>query len=249
MDETYSPIYHRLNQVIKYRAIHPEGFVPPPSDVILGPMRPPDDLLETVKPYLEGLKTSSNVKKGETILMPLEQRTYLCTVPPKTASRKTKRNPDPPRSGLDLNKLLGERATQNQSVGGKRRLDPTNAIPEFKQYLDSTNVVDHLQDALHQLGSIIESWIKNSFGDSGYERAVEGITVLRQHSIELEEPGIYNNFMKALKRKLLNEELNGDRREMWYKLRRYRLGLVDRASSDASEVEADEARDFLSTLQ
>lgn len=67
MDETFSPIYHRLNQVIKYRAIHPEGLVPPPSDIIIGPMRPPYDLLETMKPYLEGLKNSANVKKGETI--------------------------------------------------------------------------------------------------------------------------------------------------------------------------------------
>lgn len=168
-------------------------------------------------------------------------------MPPKTASRKTKRNADPPRSNLDLDGLLGERAVQSE--GGRRKISPSNAIPEFKQYLLGNDVMEDIRDAFSQFGPIIETWIKHSFGDSGYERAVEGISVMRQEAIEIEEPSLYNSFMKALKKKLLNEQLSGDRRDMWYKLRRYKLGLVDKGSSGASEIEADEAREFLTALK
>ena len=64
MENTYSPIYHRLNQVTKYRAIHPDSPVPPPPDALIKPSKPPDELLEKAKSYLQELREAANVKHG-----------------------------------------------------------------------------------------------------------------------------------------------------------------------------------------
>lgn len=75
-----------------------------------------------------------------------------------------------------------------------------------------------------------------------YGRAVEEISVMRSETTELEEPSVYNDFMRALKRKLLGEELGGDRREMWGLIRKHGLGLIETKISERSEVGEDEAR-------
>lgn len=64
MDNTYSPMLHRLNQVVRYRAVHPEGQVPPPFDILMKYMNPPDELMEKAMPFVERVRTAADVKKG-----------------------------------------------------------------------------------------------------------------------------------------------------------------------------------------
>lgn len=71
---------------------------------------------------------------------------------------------------------------------------------------------------------------------------------MRNELIEMEEPGAFNAFIKELKRKLLAEELGGERREMWWEIRKNRLGLIEKKKeSEASEVGEEEAKMFLSS--
>lgn len=65
---------------------------------------------------------------------------------------------------------------------------------------------------------------------------------MREELIGMEEPRLYNDFIKGLKGKLLAEELNGDRREMWWDVRRNQLGLITNKESDVSDVGEDEAK-------
>ena len=92
------------------------------------------------------------------------------------------------------------------------------------------------------MGGIVSSQIKNSFGDSGYERAIEGMKVMRKELLEYENPILWNEFIKALKKKLLEGELGGERRDMWWEIRMNRLGLIDHQASHASEVTEEEAK-------
>lgn len=91
------------------------------------------------------------------------------------------------------------------------------------------------------MGAVIESHVKHSLGDSNYGRAVEGLRVLREELTAYEEPRLYNTYVRALKAKLLSGKLDGDRQEMWWLVRRHRLGLVTWRESDLSAVEDDEA--------
>ena len=128
--------------------------------------------------------------------------------------------------------------------GQKRlRISPDNAIPEFKQTLSSTDDVGVIKDAVKQMSSIIEDQIKNSLGDINYDRAIEGIGTMRDELVAFEEPGLYNNFIRRLKQKLLADKLNGDRRELWWLVRRHKLGLIDKEVSEVSEVTVQESRE------
>lgn len=161
-------------------------------------------------------------------------------MPPKVKSKRSK-DAVKPLSGLDIDSLLGH----------ERRLtiSKENAIPEFKQMLASTEDFSGIENAVKQMSVIVCSLITNSFGDSGYGRAVEGLRVMREELMALEEPDLYNKFMKDLKKKILAGSLGGERRDMWWEVRKTRLGLIDNHRSEVSsvtEVEANEVRaDFL----
>ncbi|KAL8706930.1 MAG: hypothetical protein Q9201_000090 [Fulgogasparrea decipioides] len=217
MTETFSPVLHRIDQAVRWRAVHPTEPVPPPYEILTRYSNPPEDLVSESKRQLEKLVAAADVKK----------------VPPKVQGRRRNRNEVKPLSGLNVEALLG-------GDKKKARISPQNAIPDFRRLLDNTESIDEMQDIARQLGRIIETRIKDSFGDISYARAIEEITVMREEMIDLEEPEIYNEFARDLKRKLLLEELGGNRKDFWWEFRKSKLGLIDSKTSEGSKAtEAD----------
>ncbi|KAJ6079523.1 hypothetical protein N7467_009276 [Penicillium canescens] len=220
IDESFSPLLHRLESAVRYRAVHPNDPVLDPSERLTQFAQPSEELVKKSKSYLERLMSVADIKK----------------VPPKTKGRKRQRETEKPLSGLDVDALL--------NLEPKRtKISAENAIPEFKQTLSRADSVDAIHDAVKQMADIIETQIKHSLGDANYDRVVEGLGTLREELVDYEEPSSYNDFLRRLKGKLLAEELGGDRRELWWLVRRNKLGLIDKSvveSSDVSEVEAQE---------
>ncbi len=107
--------------------------------------------------------------------------------------------------------------------------------------------MDSIRDVAVQFGTIIETQIRDSFGDIAYNRAIEELTVMRDELIDMEEPGAFNDYIRELKRKLLAEELGGDRREMWWEIKKNKLGLIEKKVSEPSSVDEEEAKTFLSS--
>jgi ATP-dependent DNA helicase 2 subunit 2 len=164
-------------------------------------------------------------------------------VPPKVKGKRGRREVIKPLSGLDIESLLGREK--------RRKLSPTNAIPEFKQMLETASDVAVLHDAASQMAGIIHELIKTSLGDQWYAQALENLSVLRDQMIEFEEPDTYNAIIRDLKAKLLRDELGAGRRELWFQIVRERkLGLIDSETAEASTVKQEEAADvgLLSSL-
>lgn len=138
-------------------------------------------------------------------------------------------------SGLDVDELLHREK--------RAKISPNNAIPEFKQTLASAETIDAVRDAVSQMEGIIENQIRDSFGDANYTRVIEELGVLREELIAYEEPSLYNEFLRRLKDKILKEELGGDRRELWWLIRRQRVGLIDKKASDRADVTEQEAKE------
>lgn len=161
-------------------------------------------------------------------------------MPPKVKGRRRNRETDKPLSGLDVDELLRSQK--------RVRISPENAIPEFKQSLLSASDVNAIKDAAKQMSIVIENQIKDSAGDMNYDRVVEGLGTMRTELIEYEEPEPYNEFIRGLKHKLLDDQLNGDRRELWWLIRRHKVGLIDRETSEQSNVTVEEAREVSSNL-
>ncbi|KAF2668511.1 SPOC domain-like protein [Microthyrium microscopicum] len=218
MEDIYNPVVNRITQVIRYRAINPLDPIPEPYEVLTKYSKPPSALLESAESALNAVKKAGDVKK----------------VPPRQFKRK--REPEKPLSGLDIDALLsGEK---------RQRIDPANAIPEFKQMLEKASDVAAIEDAAKQLARIIETTIRDSVGDMGYQRAVEALGTLREELQEIEEPDIYNALAQELKTKILNGTLGGERTEMWYNIKIRKLGLLDSSVSERSKVSPEAAKDY-----
>ena len=223
-EDTYAPLVHRINHIIKWRATHPDPTltIPDPPEILTKYSTPPADLIERSNKALESLKQAADVKK----------------VPPKVKGRgkRNRSEREKPISGLDVDALLGN-PTQV-------KIDPTNLVPSFKQALNATDDLAAVQSAADAMAKEIRSLVQNSVGESAYERVLEAIRVLRDELTELEEPEMYNNFVRDFKTELLGGALNGDRREMWWRIRGSKYGLIDQKRSLVSDVTEKEADDF-----
>ncbi|KAI4721018.1 putative Ku family DNA helicase [Aureobasidium sp. EXF-10727] len=222
IEDTFSPALHRISQAIRSRAIYPDEKLPPVPEILVKYSNPPQELIDGANTALKAIATAAEVKK----------------VPPKSKSRKGRRDVQKPLSGLDVTALLS-------AQGGTLKISPQNAVPEFRQMLDRGNH-EEVESAFQQLGKIIRDYIRNSVGESGYGRALEATRVMREEATDLEVPALYNEWMKKLKVEILKEELNGDRRDMWFMIRANRMGLIQSKEIGASGVGEDEAKEFLS---
>ena len=108
--------------------------------------------------------------------------------------------------------------------------------------LETTEDPNGIVDAASQLISIIEKHIKDSFGDSNYHRVIAEMTALRQEMIEMEEPSLWNDWLKKLKEKLRSDGLGTGRDELWWRIRKDKLGLVVNSEMEVSDIGDDEAR-------
>ncbi|KAI4217892.1 MAG: hypothetical protein LQ349_008968 [Xanthoria aureola] len=219
MTDTFSPVLHRIDQAVRWRAVHPTEPVPPPHEILVRYSNPPEELVNRSKKRLEKLMVAADVKK----------------VPPKVQGRRRNRNEVKPLSGLNVEALLG-------GDQKKARVSAQNAIPDFKRLLDSAESIDALRDAAQQLGKIIEGRIKDSFGNIAYARALDEIRTLREEMTEMEEPALFNDFARQLKRKLLAEELGGNRKDFWWEFRKSKLGLVDKKATETSDATEEDAK-------
>lgn len=146
-----------------------------------------------------------------------------------------------PISGFDVGAMLKEGQDMK-----RKKISKDNSIPEFKQVLADASEDEVIAQAVKDMGRIVLSLIKESTADSNYDRALENIGVMREQMINFEMPGLYNDFLRDLKIKLQSDVLNGDRKEMWFRIRWARgLGLITKDQSEPSDVKGEEALSFL----
>lgn len=64
IEDTYSPILHRINQAIKRRAVRPDEPVQPPAEILIRYSQPPEELVKISEAQLVKLVAAANIKKG-----------------------------------------------------------------------------------------------------------------------------------------------------------------------------------------
>ncbi|KAJ5340497.1 hypothetical protein N7541_009621 [Penicillium brevicompactum] len=222
IEDAFSPLLHRLDSAIRYRAVHPDDPILEPSEKLTEFSHPSEDMVNKSKAHLAKLVSLADVKK----------------VPPKTRGRKRQRETEKPLSGLDVDALLNLEPARS-------KISTENAVPEFKQTLSRATNIEAIQDAVQQMAIIIESQITHSLAHSNYDRVVEALGTMREELVDYEEPTMYNDVIVSLKEKMLAEKLGGDRKELWWAIRKNKLGLIEKDEVDSSTVEDDEAREFL----
>lgn len=64
MSDTFSPVLHRIDQAVRWRAVHPTEPIPPPYEILTRYSRPPADLVSQSERRLKKLMAAADVKKG-----------------------------------------------------------------------------------------------------------------------------------------------------------------------------------------
>ena len=64
MTDTYSPVLHRIDQAIRWRAVHPTEPIPPPYEVLIRYSKIPDALEVGSEAQLAELISVAELKKG-----------------------------------------------------------------------------------------------------------------------------------------------------------------------------------------
>ncbi|KAK8021465.1 Ku80 [Apiospora arundinis] len=221
VEDLYCPTLHRINQAVRHRAIYPDQPVPPIPPILLKYAKPDEDMEQAAKTRLEDLIETAEVKK----------------VPPKAIGRRQK-DKVVPRSGLDIDALL--KLPEHK----RAKIDSNNAIPEFRQILDTSDDEYAVKNAAKQMGQIICDLISDSMGDLNYDRAIENLGVFREGMVDFEFAAVFNSYLLDLKKKILSGELGGDRRELWWMLKGKGLGLIDTSTVESSNVTPEEAAEF-----
>lgn len=74
LDDLYSPIIHRINQVIRARAVDEQGPVEKIPPVLLKHSQPPKKLVKRAQPKIDALIKAADVKKGQSLLQNLREQ-------------------------------------------------------------------------------------------------------------------------------------------------------------------------------
>ena len=98
-EDTYSPLLHRINQVIGYRATHPNDPIPPPLDILTKFSHPPADLIKGSEKVQQKLIEAFDVKKGTSRIPP-------CPVGQNADSKSRQENSQKGRRLMKLNRFL-----------------------------------------------------------------------------------------------------------------------------------------------
>lgn len=221
-EDTFSPVIHRINQVIRWRATHPDSGIPPVPEILYRYSKPPAELLERSKPHLDALISACDVK-------PVEQ---------KAKSRRA-REQSKPKSGINIDELLGTTSAQKSGI----KITLENAIPDYKQRISAEDADDEvMKAATSEMFELVRELIKTSLGDLNYDRARSLLAAAREEMGKLEFFEVYNDEIKKLKTDVLGEKLDGDRMELWYQLKKYDLGLLE-GPEEAGGVTWKEAKE------
>lgn len=68
IEESFSPLLHRIESAVRYRAVHPNDPILDPPEVLTKFAHPDEELVKKSKSFLDNLVSKADVKKGTSIL-------------------------------------------------------------------------------------------------------------------------------------------------------------------------------------
>ncbi|KAF3929000.1 hypothetical protein ABW19_dt0208141 [Dactylella cylindrospora] len=172
-DDMFSPLLHRIQQVIRFRA------------TVLDENQLPD-----INPVLLAYSSIPTRLESEEDLARLKSAADIRQVPSKAKGKKPGR--EKPLSGLDVGKLLEERTKS-------RQINKDNPVPEFRQMVNAVEESTEVYPLIQQMSDIIKDIIQHSVADLQYGQAIECMKALREECIDLELFELYDSFIKDLK--------------------------------------------------
>lgn len=64
LENNFSPLLHRIDQAVRWRAVNPDKPIPTLSERLTKLSNPPKEVLERAQKYLDRIMRAADVKKG-----------------------------------------------------------------------------------------------------------------------------------------------------------------------------------------
>ena len=240
--DIFSPVIHRIQQIICFRALNPESAWPPTPEILLRYTTPNEILLSDAKSVLERLKKELDLKDA-----------------PQVNFQKRSRDEDhvAPISGLDINELLkaGEEMEANEYsssikqkkssyTGNSQQIGLENPEEDFLRLLDDNDRT--IEPIFKRMANVIREMILTSTNGIQYPKIISAISTLRRQADEWEEGMFYNDFVHQLRLDLDGDRLGSNHLALWFAIQEKSLDNFinsDVITNDTTDVVVDDDDD------
>lgn len=264
ISQTFNPVLQHYYQCLQFRALHPKDPLPTLDPQIAKyclPEENPDSflfkLVERNTHQIQEFAKSFPLKKIEKKTR--EKRKYWFATTDKSDE-----------INLDSYIVTGGKDEENEEVeyaGVAKRLktgDDINLDSIFKRGTSSVSTVNPVQDftdmlnrkdedlvekAIMEMIQVVNKLLQESIGDQYFQKALDCINSLRSGCIKEDETNRFNDFIKQLKTKGVQQHQskqgNQKHAQFWDLLRSNKVTLISEDESSDSTVSAEDANAFL----
>ena len=136
---------------------------------------------------------------------------------------------------------LKDKGPDDEDPDAVKQVGSVNPIQDFKKMI-SDRKVDRVNEAIRQIQSIIERYVRCSLSGDLYEKAFECLKHLREACVKEDEAPAFNRFLERVK----DQFGNGAHRAFFEMLIQSKVSLITNDESNiSSTVTTAESREFL----
>ena len=244
---TFNPALQYFGQVVSHRITHPESVeLPPLNENIAEYVKPDKELFEAAQEEVSAFESAFKLEYNVDDENKKRQRVYWRDIIQREEA-KTKEEAKKIEEEERIARMKGEgKDPFGKDENEVKEISSVDPIGDFEK-MTGDRKVDRLDEALPQMMSMIEKFVKNSLKGDLYGKAIDCIAAMRKVCIRDDEAGKYNDFMKKIKRVFSR----GSYREFFTLLQQaarddLALTLITQKESPiSSNVTQDEAAKFL----
>ncbi|CAG8663340.1 12940_t:CDS:10, partial [Acaulospora morrowiae] len=244
--ECFNPIIHRTKRAICHRALHTDESIPSPDPEMVAQTKLIPCLIEKNKELIDELREILKIKKvikekGKTG----KRRFADANRPPQIHSLDEILNNDEldtrenGKRARTENDVISDTLSQQEIVREVGTVDP---VSNFKAMILNRDE-DLVTSAVEQMSGVILHYVKTSFGEGLYKKAIECMKALRQACAQENETSRFNDFLKELKTLCFNSQ--PPKTHFWESVIREKISLISEDEAPDSTTTTQEAESFL----
>jgi ATP-dependent DNA helicase 2 subunit 2 len=120
------------------------------------------------------------------------------------------------------------------------KISTLNPVSDFNEMINDREV-DRVDEALTQMREIIINFVKDSIEGETYDKALDCLKIMRQGSVENDEPEVFNNYLLKLK----DTFKTGAHSTFYAMIINSEIGLITKEESHKSKISKEEAEKFM----
>ncbi|KAF1599675.1 UNVERIFIED_CONTAM: X-ray repair cross-complementing protein 5, partial [Eudyptes pachyrhynchus] len=226
-----NPHFQRLYQCLQHKAFHPNEPLPPVEQHILEMLEVPRVVKERCQAPLEKVKALFPLKE---VGKKKEEKTA------QDIFKDNEDGPNPKKPKIDDEE--GSFSIIKLAEGNVTSVGSVNPAEDFRILVRQKNA--DFKDVSQQLINRIDQFLENK-DSQYYMKGISCISVFREEAIKLSKVQCFNDFLQALKSKVVDKALA----DFWEIMIQDRISLITKDEAEGSLVTSEEAEKFLASKE